>query len=348
MSDWAAILAGGAGSRFWPLSSPSQPKQFLPLAGNRPLLVEAVERVVSIVPPERILIVTGARYQKQTAALLPAIPEVNILGEPAAASTGPALTWATAEAARRDEDAALLSLHADWYIGDRDAFARTAEAALASARRHDRLITVGIVPTRPDIGYGYIVPGPPLDNDTKEVSRFVEKPNASRAAELVAQGALWNSGLFAWTAQRFLVETASVAPEIAPHLPHLDAGRVEAFFRDVTPIAVDYSHLERSDHVAVVPGQFPWDDVGTWAALLRVRPKDEAGNVSVGTAYLRNVAGCVVWADDGAVVLDGVENLVVVRAHGVTLVTTPSRAAHLKDLVAELPEDLAAIGPPNQ
>jgi mannose-1-phosphate guanylyltransferase len=336
LSRWAAVVAGGAGTRFWPLSTPERPKQMLPLAGEGSLLEQAVRRLHGLIEPSRTLVVTAQRLRAETAALLPHIPEENVLGEPRAASTAPALTWATVHAAQRDPSASVLSLHADWFVGDDEAFRHTASQALDIAERHDVLVTVGIVPDRPEVGYGYIEPGEPLDGPARRVARFTEKPERARAEELVAAGALWNSGLFAWTAQRFLAETRALAPEISGALDRLDAGAVEDFFTQVTPIAVDHSHFERSARVAVVPGTFPWDDVGTWSALARVRPRDDAGNVLVGRAEQRDAAECIGWAQDGAVVLDGVHGLVVVQANGVTLVTTRERSAHLKELLASL------------
>jgi mannose-1-phosphate guanylyltransferase len=340
MSDWAVVLAGGSGTRFWPLSTPAKPKQFLPLTGDTSLLEQAVARLDGLIANEHILVVTGARLVDATRSLLPSLPAENILGEPQAASTAPALSWATFVVQSRDPAASLVSLHADWHIGDGAAFRQTARTAMEVARRHDRLVTVGIVPTRPDVGYGYIQPGSALGGEAREVTRFVEKPDAEAARLLIEGGALWNSGLFAWTATRFFQETVAVAPEIAPHLGLLQKGDTAGFFRVVTPIAVDVSHFERSEHVAVVPGAFPWDDVGTWGALGRARTCDADGNVVVGTAALRDVAESVVWAEDGPVVLDGVRDLVVVRANGMTFITTRARAAHLKELLDGLPDSL--------
>ncbi len=340
MSRWATVLAGGSGTRFWPLSTASMPKQFLPLAGDQALLSQAVARLAGVIPPERVLVVTGAAYVERTRALLDQLPGENVLGEPRAASTGPALAWATAVAHERDPDATVLSLHADWFVGDDALFCATAARALDVAEGHDVLVTVGIVPSRADTGYGYIQPGEPLEGDARRVERFIEKPNAERAQSLIEQGALWNSGLFAWTAMRFLAETDAVAPEIAPHLGLVADGNVAGFFDAVTPIAVDVSHFERSNKVAVVPGRFPWDDVGTWAALARVRDGDAADNVTVGDAVARDAERCILWADDGPIVADGVQDLVVVRAHGVTLVTTRERSAQLKSLLEALPPHL--------
>ncbi len=182
-----------------------------------------------------------------------------------------------------------------------------------------------------------------MDEATTEVTRFVEKPDPAEAAELIARGALWNSGLFAWAARRFDAETESVASEIAPGLDALRRGDVDEFFAAVTPVAIDVSHLERSRSVAVVPGRFPWDDMGTWPALARVRETDAMGNVTIGTTFQRDAERCIAWAADGAIVLDGVQDLVVVRANGVTLVTTAQRATKLKDLVSALPPEIADL-----
>lgn len=345
MSRWAAVLAGGSGTRFWPLSTTQRPKQLLALTGDQPLLVEAVGRLRGLVSAEHILILCAAALVDRVRALLPAIPVENFLAEPRAASTAPALTWATVSAQSRDPEAALLSLHADWYVGNDTAFRETARRALEVAARHDVLVTVGIRPTRPDTGYGYIEPGDTLDGDARRVARFVEKPGRARARSLIGKGALWNSGLFAWTAKRFLAETMALAPEVAPHLGHLERGDIAGFFGAVTPIAVDVSHFERSRRVAVVRGRFPWDDVGTWSALARVRGTDATGNVLAGTAIARDSHDCIVWADDATLVVDGVRNLVVVHANGVTLVTTRQRAADLKSLLNALPERLRELSP---
>ena len=350
MTRWAAVLAGGSGTRFWPLSTPETPKQMLALAGDASLLEQAVRRLEGLIPPRRIIVVTAERLRSETAKLLTNIPNENILGEPQPASTGPALTWATVYAVQRDPDASILSLHADWFVGDDDAFRETASRALDVAEAHDVLVTVGVVPDRPDVGYGYIELGDPLEREgegeaaARSVARFTEKPSSEEAVRLVASGALWNSGLFAWTAARFLAETRAVATEISGVLVQLEAGAVQDFFANVTAIAVDYSHFERSERVAVIPGNFPWDDVGTWSALSRVRPQDGSGNVLVGDAVQRDASDCVVWAEDGAVVIDGIQGLVVVQANGVTLVTTPERSAHLKQLLASLPPQFRPSG----
>ena len=333
---WAVLLAGGSGTRFWPLSTPDNPKQLLPLAGSGSTAEGAVERLTGLIPRDRILVVAGGRLAGRLQERLK-LPAENILVEPRAASTAPALIWATREAQRRDPDAEVLSLHADWAVGDAAAFRRTGALALDAARRHDRLVTVGVVPSRPETGYGYIVPGASLDDGTRTVARFSEKPDAATALDLMAAGALWNSGLFAWTAARLIAEVRAHTPEVAPALPALDAGDVETFFRTVAPISIDVGVLERSGAVAVVRGDFAWDDIGTWQALARVRPKDPNGNVVVGEAFVQDAHDCVVWSAGDPIVLCGVQDLVVVHANGRILVMPTHRAEAMKQLLDALP-----------
>jgi mannose-1-phosphate guanylyltransferase len=339
---WAVILAGGSGTRFWPLSTPQRPKQLLPLTGSTSTAEEAVDRLTGLIPRERVLVVTGPALAPHLQEKLQ-LSNSNILVEPRAASTAPALIWATTEAQRRDPEAEVLSLHADWAVGDAAAFRRTADAALTAARQYRRLVTVGVVPSRPETGYGYIVPGPPLGDGARMVARFSEKPDAATALDLMAAGALWNSGLFAWTADRLLAEAEVHTPEVAPHLAALRSGDVERFFREVTPISIDVGLLERSTSVAVVSGAFAWDDIGTWQALTRVRPKDPNGNVIVGRAYMHHSEDCIVWAERDTVVLSGVQDLIVVQANGRILVMPSEQAASMKQLLDALPPDVRDV-----
>jgi len=336
---WAVLLAGGSGTRFWPLSSPSHPKQLLPLTGPGSTAEDTIARLDGLVPVEQILLVAGPVLAPQLQARLGLRPE-NLLVEPRAASTGPALIWASFEALRRDPDAEVLSLHADWSIGDPAAFRRTASAALDAARTHDRLVTVGIIPSRPETGYGYVVPGQVLDDSTRSVARFQEKPDAATALDLMAAGALWNSGLFAWSAERLLQEVRQHTPEVAPALPDLQRGDVGAFFRRVTPISIDVGVLERSENVAVVSGAFAWDDIGTWEALARVRPKDPAGNVIVGPGVAHQSQDCIIWSSGDPIVVNDLQEMVVVHANGRILVMPRSASTDIKKLLDTLPPSI--------
>src|SRR5690606_37719970 len=280
---------------------------------------DALARLDGFIPAERVLIVTGPLLAPRLQAAL-GLPDENMLVEPRPASTAPALIWASFEALRRDPDAEVLSMHADWAIGNAEAFRRTAESALACARQHDRLVTVGMEPNRPETGFGYIVRGAQLSNDAWNVARFSEKPDAATALDLMAAGALWNSGLFGWTAERLLAEVRQHTPEVAPYLPLLQSGDVARFFESVTPISIDVGVLERSRRIAVVRGSFAWDDVGTWEALTRVRAKDRSGNVVVGPAVMHQSHECIVWSEGDTIVLSNVQDLVVVHANGRILV----------------------------
>lgn len=337
MSTWAVILAGGSGTRFWPLSTPERPKQLLPLAGDRPLLAQAVRRLEGLVPPDRVLILTGPFLVERVTALVPEVPAAQVLAEPRSASTAPALVWGAHWIARRDPDAQMLSLHADWAIGDEAAFRSTAARALAVAREHDVLVTVGVKPTRAESAYGYIVPGRPLGRFAKRVLRFVEKPTAARAAELRRRRALWNTGLFAWGVERFLAEVSAHARELRAGLPALSSGDVAGFFAAVTPAPVDIAVLERSKRMAVVAGTFVWDDIGSWDALFRIRTPDSQGNVAVGNITIGDdVRRCVLWSESEHLAVSGITDLVVVRANGHTLVMPTGRADRLKALVQRL------------
>jgi|CXWL01.1.fsa_nt_gi mannose-1-phosphate guanylyltransferase len=337
--QWAVLLAGGSGTRFWPLSSPTRPKQLLPLAGPRSTAEEAIDRLTGFIPPERILVVTGRSLAAALQATLP-VPVANYLIEPRAASTAPALVWATIEAARRDPEAEVISMHADWTIRDPAAFVASAATALETATRHSRLVTVGVVPSRPETGFGYIVPGARLDGAARAVDRFQEKPDAATALDLMADGALWNSGLFAWRAADLRREVMLHTNEIAPWLPALEAGDVAGFFAGVRDVSIDVGVFERSAAVAVVSGDFAWDDIGTWEAMARVRSRDRQGNVVQGLVTLVDCSDCIVWNDGPPMVLSGVRELVVVHANQRTLVLDRARAPQLKQTLDALPAEV--------
>ena len=341
MTRWAVVLAGGVGSRFWPVSTPERPKQLLPLATNDPLLSDALTRLAPLVPANRTLILTNAGLVDAIAALAPGIPRENLIAEPRPAGTAAALAWAAHVIATRGARSdVMISVHADWSVGDPEGFRTALSAAADAAEEHEVLVTVGVVPVRPDPGFGYIQPGVEIGPGVRRVVRFIEKPSREMAEAMVRDGFLWNSGIFVWRAGDFLDELSAHTPEVAPHLaahPH----DLAAFFGAVTTsISVDVGVLERSDRVLVLPGDFRWDDVGTWAALRRVRQCDSAGNALHGAVHALASTGNVVHADAGAVVLYGVSDLVVVTREGLTLVTTIDRASDLKTLLESLPPQL--------
>jgi mannose-1-phosphate guanylyltransferase len=338
MTRWAVVLAGGVGSRFWPVSTPERPKQLLPLASSEPLLADALARLAPIVPAERTLVLTNAGLVDAIATLAPTLPRENLIAEPRPAGTAAALAWGAHLIAQRgSRDDLMISVHADWAIGDPEGFRNALIDAAAIAETHHSLVTVGVVPVRPDPGFGYIQPGEPVGPRARRVAQFVEKPDRARAEAMLREGYLWNSGIFVWRAGDFLDEISALTPEIAPHLAaHPDD--LEGFFGAVeTPIAVDVGVMERSSRVLVLPGDFGWDDVGTWAALRRVRACDQRGNALSGLVHALDSSDNVVHADGNAVVLYGVRDLVVVSRNGLTLVTTTERASDLKQLIESLP-----------
>ena len=342
-SVWVTILAGGVGSRFWPVSTPTRPKQLLPLAGDRPLIEETVDRARRLVSGDRIRVLAGAELSERFAAVLPDLPTSAYLVEPAARGTAPVLAWAAWTILREDPDACMVSLHADHEVVPEEAFAARIREAAELAQRERLLVTLGVEPDRPETGYGYIQPGAPIPGPAEGAARvaaFHEKPDAETAARYVDEGFLWNTGIFVWRADVLLEEIRAHAPEVADALPRLDEGDVPGFFDACVPVTVDVAVLERSERVGVLTATFRWDDVGSWASLPRTRPGDEAGNVAVGRLTAVDSRNNVVFAEEGAVVLFGVDDLVVVRTDDVTFVTHRKRAPELKTLVAALPTDL--------
>ncbi len=337
---WCVVLAGGVGSRFWPLSTPARPKQLLPLVSGDSMLAETLGRLAPLAPPDRTLVLTNASLATAVRTLAADLPAANVIPEPRPAGTCAALAWAAQVIARQDgPEAVMVCVHADWAIGDVPAFRSTLAFAADVAAERQALVTVGIVPTRPDPGFGYIQPGPAVADRVLSVARFVEKPDPVRAAELVAAGCLWNSGIFAWRVGDLLDEVRALTPEVAPALAAHGNDR-EAFFAAVESVAIDVGVLERSARVLVVPGVFDWDDVGTWAALHRVRAHDASGNAAAGRVHAVRAHGNVVHTEGAPVVLYGVDDLVVVVRDEVVLVTTRAQAADLKTLLDALPPDL--------
>ena len=342
------ILAGGVGSRFWPVSTPTRPKQILPLAGDRPLIADTVERIRPLIPIERIRVLTGAELVGPIRATIPTLEEQHFLTEPQARGTAPVLLWAAHRFAAEDGAAIMISLHADHAIRPGNAFRELIAIAVEAAERHDRLFALGIRPTRPETGYGYIRRGTALDDaGAWSVDAFVEKPDPETARRYLESGAyLWNSGIFVWRATRFLEEVRAHTPELASLLPLLDGGDVSGFFQGAPNLSVDRGVLERSGRVGVMEATFEWDDVGTWDAVARARAADPHGNVRCGDARVIDGAGCVVWNEGPEpVVVFGARDLVVVRVRGVTLVLPRDRAADLKELLAALPDEIREVQP---
>jgi mannose-1-phosphate guanylyltransferase len=315
----------------------------LPLGEGSSLIGDTVERLVPLVGVERLRILTGEHLAGPLLQQVPGLVKVQLMVEPEAKGTAPVLAWAAHTIMRQEPDAVLASLHSDHVIRPVDAFQKQLEQAAEVARDEQRLVTFGVPPTRPETGYGYIRAGKRLgegEPEVYEVAQFIEKPTRETASDYVRRGYLWNSGIFVWPARLFLEELKRTAPRVGDLLPLLDEGRVAEFFAQVPTLSVDEGVLEKSDRVVVLPTEFEWDDVGAWDAVGRTRHADSDGNVTVGRASLVDAHDCIVWSEDGAIVLFGVEDLVVVRTGAVTLVAARERTPELKSLLKQLPRGL--------
>ncbi|MGB9987116.1 mannose-1-phosphate guanylyltransferase [Salarchaeum japonicum] len=329
MDTVALLLAGGTGTRLYPASRSDRPKQFLELNGERSLLRRTADRVGFA---DHVYVATREAYADRVRDI---VPEVGVLVEPAAKDTGPALAYATHRIRDQVGSCAVLCLPSDHSI--RGAFEPTANVALDAAR-DGFLATVGVEPTRPATGYGYIEPGGDLDDGRyREVAAFREKPDADTARDYVERGWLWNAGMFAWTPDAFLA--AARDGPLRPLVDALDDGEPERGFERVDAVSVDYAVMEDTDNAVVVPADFDWDDLGSWDALARVLDTDSDGNAVLGDALTIDTADSVLASDDAHITTIGVENLVVAAYDDRVLVVPREDSQRVRDAVRELRED---------
>jgi len=346
--NYAVIMAGGIGSRFWPASRKEQPKQFLDVFGNGTLIQNTVARLQGLIPPERCLVVTHERYVEQTQKQLPAVPEENILTEPISRNTAPCITYAAAVLADRDEEATMVVLPADHVINNVQEFHRTLDVALTAAQEPGRLVTIGIEPSHPATGYGYI------QYDSEEASKgglsahpvrtFAEKPDASTAERFIDSGDfLWNSGMFIWRADTILGQVEEHLPDthdaFAPVREagdEIDRDALRTAFQKSPRISIDYGVMEQAESVYVVPGSFDWNDVGDWRAVYDLSDKDEHGNVIEGDVIMQDSSRCYVQAGERLVVLVGIHDAVVVDTDDAVLVCDRDTAQQVKQVVEYL------------
>jgi mannose-1-phosphate guanylyltransferase len=345
----AVILAGGRGTRFWPLGRSSRPKQFLRIAGRGTMVEETVRRIRPLIPARRIYTIADAVQTARIRKLLPGLPGANLLVEPAARNTGPALALATARIWLDNPEAVVVALPADHLIRNERRFLRVLERAVEMSARAEAIVTFGIPPTYPATGYGYIL----FDRDAPAtcgrmrfypVRAFKEKPSLSLADEYLASGdCAWNSGMFVWPAEVFAGQVESCAPALfafwkkaVAALRAKDRSRLKAAFASAPALSIDYALMEQADRVLVAEGDFGWSDVGAWSSLLEIWPKDASGNAAQGRLAALDSTGCLVWNPGKLTALVGVRNLIVVDTDDALLVCHADRDQQVKDIVETL------------
>lgn len=344
MGTWAVIMAGGSGTRFWPASRVRRPKQLLPLVqGGESLLAATFRRITKVpgIDPSRVVVVTAAALAEATQRELPALLPANLLAEPAPRNTAPCIGWATEAILARDPEATVAVLPSDQHVTDDAGFAAAVARALAVAQRRE-LATIGISPTRPDTGFGYIETAAPIAEveGAREVLRFVEKPDLARAKEYLASGRfLWNSGMFFFRAPAMRAAIAAHLPELARGLATMNASNTAEVFPRLPSISIDYGVVERvgatAGSIGVVPGDFGWSDVGSWESTWELADKDPQGNAATAGAVLVDAAGNLVRAHK-MVALVGVSDLVVVETEDAILVMPRARAQDVRAVVDAL------------
>ena len=343
----AVMMAGGIGSRFWPRSRRSNPKQFLSILGDDTLIQATVARLAGIVPTENIHIVTNERYVEQTRNQLPALPPENVLAEPISKNTAPCITFAAQVIHAKDPEAVMVVLPADHIIRDVRLFHDTLKVGIDKAAEEGSLVTIGIEPTYPATGYGYVQFDPVDLDETGALSAlfvrtFAEKPNLETAERFLDSGDfLWNSGMFIWRTDSILHAVETHLPDVSEAFAYLaeaakeplDVDRLRQAFSDCPSISVDYGVMERAHKVYVVPGSFDWSDVGDWKAVYDLSEHGATGNVIEGQAIVHNAARCLISADKRLVAVVGLNDVIVVDTEDALLVCHKDATQNVKNVV---------------
>ncbi len=347
---YCVIMAGGIGSRFWPMSRSSRPKQFLDVLGmGRTMLQQTYDRFLALCPPENILVVTNAGYKHLVKEQLPAMTDAQILLEPARRNTAPCIAYANHRIAALDPDALIVVASSDHLVLKEAEFHATVLNAFKQAAKGDHLVTLGIVPTRPDTGYGYLQwtdePGT-VHPSVKRLKTFREKPDHATAESFLKSGDfLWNSGIFIWSLK-------SITKAFAEHLPQMEAqfaagdglygtskeqAFIDGMYTQCENISIDYGVMEKVKNVYTVQSDFAWSDLGTWGSLYTHLPKDDKGNAVVGdNVKLHDSSGNMIRTEDGRlVVLQGLENCIVVSTPDVLLVCRQRDEQQIKQFVTD-------------
>lgn len=342
---YAIVMAGGRGERFWPLSTERYPKPFVPLLGATSLIQDTVERLLPLVPVERVLISIGEAHLGAARERLPQISPDNFVVEPVGRDTSACLGFCALHLDKLDPEAIMLALPADHYISDPLRFRITLQKGIRNLPGATGIV-FGIVPDRPDPGYGYVqAEKPAVCTDAWPVVRFVEKPNVEKAAEYLRSGRyFWNSGIFLWQNRtllelfrRYMPETYRGLSMLRPLLGRSEArDEIRRIFSGLERISIDFGILEKVSGLRLVPAEFAWDDIGNWTSLARALPGDAHGNVARGPHVSVESTGCLIYSDAGVVATLGVSDLVIVHADGKVLVCSKDRATDLKHLVSLL------------
>lgn len=347
---YCVIMCGGVGSRFWPFSRTNMPKQFLDFFGTgRSLLQMTVDRVSTLVDKDKIVLVTNEAYADMIRRQLPEIKESNILLEPARRNTAPCVCWAAHHIFALDPEASIMTLPSDHLILKEMAFVKAMDEGITFVENTDGLLTLGIIPTSPETGYGYIQKGEPTspDSDVMKVKSFTEKPNLEMAKMLISTGEFfWNSGIFLWKAKTILNAFAKHAPEIAAHF---DMGKeqygteheqefINNEFANSPSISVDYAIMEKADNVYVKTVDLGWSDLGTWKALYETSPRNIDGNVTQNCKLLAHDCNGSVFAikDDKVVVAVGLKDYIVAENGNALLICPFSEEQRVKQMVNDV------------
>ena len=344
---YVVIMAGGSGTRFWPASRHRHPKQFLSIGGESTLLRQTVQRVLKKFDWSNIIVVTAKVHAKLAKAELPELPDENLLCEPEGRNTAPCIAWATETIHQRNEDAVCVVLPADHFIADEDAFLTHLEAGMNAA--DESIVLLGLIPTRPETGYGYIEKGDELSDKINQmtvckVQGFKEKPDLETAAAYLSEGNyLWNSGMFIFRTSVMKAALQEKLPELSEKMAQLaeDPKKIGRIYPKLEKISIDYGVIEKSENLLVVPSSFAWSDVGSWESadeLYREAPED---NVILGDAItMEDVSGCFVDARAGRLVaLAGVKDVVVVDTTDALLIMPKEQSQRVREIVAKLEEN---------
>ncbi|MGE5680082.1 MAG: mannose-1-phosphate guanylyltransferase [Bacillota bacterium] len=343
MELYAVIMAGGIGSRFWPRSKEKKPKQLLKIFGNNSMIQDTVNRLDGLVKKENIYIITNKIQKLEIKNQLPEIPAENIVDEPFGKNTAAAIGLASIIVGKKDKEAVILTLPADHIIKEKEDFQNTLKSAAEFAYKSKGLVTIGIVPTRPETGYGYIqIDEKPAQDNIYKVLTFAEKPNYATAVRFIESGDfLWNSGMFIWRIDSILNEIKLHMPELFEGLlqieESLDTPQFEKVLSNVygqlKSISIDYGVMEKSEIVYLTRGSFTWSDVGSWEEVYQLSEKDEDGNAIVGKAYCQNTNDSYIYSPKKFTAVVGVDNIIVINTEDALLICRRDKSQDVKNVV---------------